>query len=464
MVWSIQIPRKLPKSTLRLQLAPRLRAITSKSTSPNNLSGHENDQSSGTEPDFEEEYEKTQKKLNWLYDIISKKELIATLATSTKECEGELERLSPLHAATQADLVEKEEKWSAFAKMHDKRQKEWASFTLKTKAIIFLSDHDNPEMHALDPLQAHVELAEENAALFRERLHLATLKKDKLEANNKLNMLQDVLEFKREGKGWLEVQRGDAITAYEDVILQWNTRSCLKNHPAQLADCPENAEDGASHTEAILKEKDLKINKLEDENQKLREQLKAKNKQLQVQVISNYKKEVIMEVGLDVLRRRQENHKPVRKRNKDIMERGNKAAHYGSPMADALRVLYVDRIAESRKWYEAQYGVTADFVVHKISTNAAAPLFIEIVYWHSAIQHFEGCSVYSEAFMLKWSKFMQTFSGKREDDAIAQWIAKYFTEDKEGIALHKGMKALYKFSYDIHKERRYAKREDTKYG
>jgi hypothetical protein len=68
--------------------------------------------------------------------------------------------------------------------------------------------------------------------------------------------------------------------------------------------------------------------------------------------------EPILKVGMDILRRKQEMVKPKAERDMAAVERGNKAAHFGTALVNARRVLS-GSVAEERTLYFELYGITA---------------------------------------------------------------------------------------------------------
>jgi len=147
------------------------------------------------------------------------------------------------------------------------------------------------------------------------------------------------------------------------------------------------------------------------------------------------------------------------KRNEGHIEAGNKAAHYGSPLADAVRVYEVDKTEKSRTWYEEQYGTVASFVFEKIGPHRG-PLFLNVLYWHGAVRNFDH--VYSVTntwrgnFMSEWRDFKEALSksGKQEDDDVATWITEYFKDNEDGKKSYARMKEEYETGYERNKERR----------
>ncbi|KAE9378762.1 hypothetical protein N431DRAFT_460090 [Stipitochalara longipes BDJ] len=321
--------------------------------------GPDNEKLLALEPNFEEQYNKTQKLLLFLVKAISKKDALVTIAASIQECQSELERLVTIHESAQIDFKETSKKYIALGKTHETRQKRWESLDVKPLAA----------------LEAQTKLAEENAALIQERLHLKRLKKDMWEAHYKVNRLKDGLEDKKEENRRLKKQRVDAITACRNAVRQWNADYQLSKRWTR------SSETSSSDLTTSSNETDLQLENVRKESQTLKDQVRARDQTIASLKLQISKTEPIYDAGLSILRRREQNMYPRWSRNEEYVEAGKKAAHYGSPLADAVRVHVVDKTEVARNWYEEQYGVTAELIMQKIG-KYWAPLFLEVLYWH----------------------------------------------------------------------------------
>ena len=189
---------------------------------------------------------------------------------------------------------------------------------------------------------------------------------------------------------------------------------------------------------STLKEKDDEIVSLRKQMCSLEETCKSDKKIITSLETRIEQDEPLLKVGMDILRRKQEMEKPKAEGDMVVVERGNKAAHFGSALADASRVVY-GSVAEERTWYCGVYGIRP-FLVFQFGPRA--PTFVEVVDWHAAVKNFQNnvkCDN-SNKFITQFKMFVDDIKSKHKLLQAAAEIETYLKDDQQGKDHYKFLK------------------------
>jgi hypothetical protein len=164
--------------------------------------------------------------------------------------------------------------------------------------------------------------------------------------------------------------------------------------------------------------------------------------------------EPLLKVGMDILRRKQEMEKPKADRDMAAIERGNKAAYFGTALADARRVVS-GSVAEEQTWYSKFYGFDASFVLENC---LGAPTFVEVCRLACSSQALP--QQYEVLSFVCVHQLFQGFYGylrsKHKVQLASANIETYLKDDQQGKQDYKNLKMWYEAAYALHKERRAA--------
>jgi hypothetical protein len=220
----------------------------------------------------------------------------------------------------------------------------------------------------------------------------------------------------------------------DDAVEQWKTINRIWD--------PSDDSDLLS-LKATLKVQGDEIASLTQEICSLEEICRSKKQIIRSLKTRIAKDEPLLKVGLDILRRKQEMGKPKAESDMAAVECGNKAAHFGSALADASRVLS-GSVAKDQTWYFEAYGFPAYSV---LDHGPTAPTFVEVVDWHAAVKNFQNNVMCDPS-----NKFIAQFKIFKDD--WSSCIETYLTEDQQGKKHYKSLKLWYEAAYTMHKQRR----------
>jgi hypothetical protein len=122
-------------------------------------------------------------------------------------------------------------------------------------------------------------------------------------------------------------------------------------------------------------------------------------------------------------------------RNKDIIILGNKAAHYGKPLADVL--LYHPNNSEKRQ-DQATFVKIYGFKPEEIWMLSGCTQLMEMVFWYSSIKSWYPNSFERQDFSLSWPKDLFKKYGEAKLEAV-----KADLKTAEQVALFKKLKTKY---------------------
>ncbi|KAE9378763.1 hypothetical protein N431DRAFT_326021 [Stipitochalara longipes BDJ] len=432
------------QATLPANMSTAIEPVTStspqlpSSTSPSPV------MSANNAPDFEAEYEKAKQNLSFFEDAITKKKELDTITESIEEHDRELKELleEQNKIRTQLELKNRDfnEKVSAF----NEKQMEWEERDVTPEDALFLpcfslqnlSCHVQEQKYRIKLAKANLAMLEESVQIYEEGLASQAI-------NDKSNCLDEESGKKRQVINSLKEREATLRKAYNEAVKQWKTKRQVSN--------PNNSLDAMS----TLEKRNTEITQLKNERSSLEAENKSGN-----ETIASLRKQIVQmkpiwEVGMEILARKREMQKPNAVRDPEVVERGNKAAHFGTALADAHRIIYGPHNFHEVAWYLSHYGFKPLFV---LLHGPQAPTFLEVVEWRAAIKHFQSTVACkdSNSFLTEFEKFKATVA-LLPTRIYSPTLESSLSEDLQGKLHYQAMKNSYEAAYKKHKERRVKK-------
>lgn len=402
--------------------------------------------------DFEAEYENLKHNLKFFDEAIPKKKDLERAVEALESATSEKSMLQEHKRQAEAVLGEKKQNWKELRTAHHINQEKWKLRAIKGDDVLFKFDN-HLEYRYFAGLGDQIEVAQENLRLLEERRQVvqAYLAIDEVRQGPKT--WQDRIDHQDQKIKKCEEEVLEMKQALHDALEQLRTNNRIRS--------PSNDSENPLLKSTRLKEKDEEIASLSkqicgwEEFRGSMEKLYESNKQtitsLEIKIEQD---EPLLKVGMDILRRKQEMEKPKADRDMAAIERGNKAAHFGTALADARRVVS-GSVAEEQAWHSKFYGFDASFV---LENGLGAPKFLEVVDWHAAVKLFHNnmrCYP-SFAFINCFKGFMDHLRSKHKVQLASADIETYLKDDQQGKQDYKNLKMWYEAAYALHKKRRAA--------
>lgn len=393
--------------------------------------------------DFEAEYENLKHNLKFFDEAIPKKKDLERAVEALESAKSEKSMLQEHKRQAEAVLGEKRQNWRELRATHDKNQQEWQRRAIKADDVLFKADHHLDWSSRSYTGLEKIEVAKENLRLLEERRQADQAHAAMIEVRQGPKTWQARIDHQDQKIKKCEEEVLKIKKALDDAVEQWTTKNRIWN-PADDSDL--------LLLKSTLKEQGDEIASLRKHICSLEETCKSDRKTIKSLETRIEQDEPLLKVGIDILRRKQEMEKPKAERDMAAIERGNKAAHYGTALADARRV--VSGSAEERTWYSEFYGpFTADFVSQ---FGPSAPTFVEVVDWHAAVKNFQKnvtCD-YSNKFITQFKIFVCELWVKHMVLLAAGGYETYLKDDQQGKNHYKILKFWYEAAYTMHKKRR----------
>ena len=392
--------------------------------------------------DFEAQYENAKHSLKFFDDAIARKKELERALHTLESAKSEKSKLQEHKQQAEAVLEEKRQKWNELCAAHDKNQQEWYLRGIKGEDVLFRVDnHFKPRCQR--GLESQIDVAKENLRLLEERRQVD---QDHAAIDRVYQVAEDwqarIAHQEEKIKG-CEDEVLKIKKALDDALEQWKTKNRIWN-PSDDSDI--------LLLKSTLKDQGNEIASLRKQICWLKETCKSDKKTITSLETKIAKDEPLLKVGMDILRRKQEMDKPKAERDMVVVERGNKAAHFGSALADASRVLS-SSVAEERTWYSEFYGFSASLVSQY---GPSAPTTVEVLDSRASVKNFQRnvtCE-YSKKFNTEFKIFVDDFRSQHMVLSDGTDIGTYLKDDKQGKEHYKSMKLWYEAAYTMHKKRR----------
>ncbi|KAN0115387.1 hypothetical protein V8E51_004931 [Hyaloscypha variabilis] len=377
-------------------------------------------------PDFEAEYEKVKQNLSFFEDAIAKKKELDGITKSIEKHKKQLEEVNAKLEAACLDFSKKNTEYTAHLPAFRFREIEWEDRDVDPDDVLYIR---NLSGHA-QKLRDRIRLARANLAMLEESL-LVEEQRVAIEAIRK-----QVVDLERIscGEGQLleklEMEEKTLRPVYEKAVALWQTK------------CHDSFSNQNRELQSTLEEKDSEIAQLKTQILSLNSTIDAKTKIIIAKEGLDLWKQPIIQVALDILASKQEEAKPKEKREEAIIEQGNKAAHNGTALADARRLLLDSpkRNAVEWTWYKQEYGASPE-IVSQIGSDS--PKTLEILDWNFSIRSFgTQHNDLKEEFELLFNKFGSILMNRQVGLNNALDMNTYL-ESSPGKKLYDKLKSLY---------------------
>jgi len=394
--------------------------------------------------DFEAQYEDAKHSLKFFDEAILKKKDLERALHALESAKSEKSKLQEHKEQAEAVPEEKRQKWRELYTAHDKKQQEWRLRGVKAEDVVFRADnYFDPRCQRGNLTESQIGFAKENLRLLEERQQV----------DNANAALDGVCKVADDWQARI-IHQDEKIESCEEEILemkktlddaveQWKEENRIRNqfNDSDLILLKSSLKDQGSEIASLRKQICLLKETCESDKKTITS--------LQTKIV---KDEPLLKVGMDILRRKQEMVKPKVERDMAAVERGNKAAHFGSALADASRVLS-GSVAEERTWYSEFYCFPAGLV---LLYGPSAPTFVEVIDWHAAVKNFQSnvtCN-YSNMFITQFKLFVDDPRSKHMVLLAGAVIETYLKDDEQGKNYYKSLRLFYKTAYNMHKKRR----------
>jgi len=297
-----------------------------------------------------------------------------------------------------------------------------------------------------EKIAAQIKMTKDNLAMLEARLQLD----DELlllhPITKALNELEGRVANKERDIQRLNEQKRVLVKEFDDAVSTWRSKYLESTEAGSKPERAPETEPKTTKLESLDKVKASKVQPPQQKNKQEISDLQNQISLLRKKIVSiegqDCRKQPIVEVGLDILARKIELSKPRGERDEAIIEQGNKAAHNGTALADARRLLLrrAKRDEEEWTWYEEEYGASPD-VVSKIGSDS--PKALEILDWRFSIRSFDTVRVgLLEDFEILFVKVAGALkSGKSTHNKAADM--NLFLETDTGKQIYDKMKTLY---------------------
>jgi hypothetical protein len=411
------------------------------------------------EPDFEAEYEKIKQNLTFFQDAITKKKQLDDIKQQIEQHKQELEVLEEERITVRLATKQSHETRLCMLADFDSKARKWLEGSMNSKDVMLSEIQQDvivgysKDLHKnRQEVEGKIKLAKENVELLQQQVQLYECTIEWSNLMTQLTELGDRVRSEKVVVDELEKEQRMLRIAHRVAVEQWKTK-----YQAQAQNISNSLD--ILQLNCNIKEKDLKIDDLENQLTSLWKTANAKDK-----TISSLRKQIadmqpIHDVSMDILNRRQELQRPKSCRNYGIIELGNKAAHYGSALADAQRISKIEGVQAGMEltWYEKDYGFRPEFV---LNVGEHVPKFVEILDWHAAVKHFQpsAFSIFEKGkddnalrFVSTFAHFkkavISTYTGPRSLETFVNGIG--FGGEKREL-----LQRCYQRAYREHKEKR----------
>jgi hypothetical protein len=393
---------------------------------------------------------------------------VESLSTNVQAVKTELDNLK-------ADLTKNEEE-------HRAKTKEWRAKDNKVQRVMFDADvASNDSYENQEDLEGAAQLAEENAALFRQKLVLRQSSSEIKFKGYSITALESSLSKKKELQLILENQLKKSTDDFykgrekyqQKLQADLNSSSiaislgsqvkCLKLDVMDKEGTTKEQNMRIVDAEAFVKSKDDTT----DSHQatiapfcsESEPPVPTGDRAVDIQVQQAYKRGrnaafnqlgPLTTAGQYIRGRKLEWESD--NKNQKLVELGNKASHYGMALADAT--LYQSFCPNKRKdpgLYTAFYGLHPDF----IWKNQKCTLLLDILDWRGAMKDFyppfsSHRTTYPETTFSKLcNKFMASIEAELTTWTVAS-LNKYLKDNEKGVQMYKDLMAHHAAGLKMH--------------
>jgi len=280
-------------------------------------------------PNFGEEYEKLTQKLAFFEEAKAKNDL-EVFTKSMDKHKREIQEISSKKAAVELEFEPKRLEFCAILSAFDKKETEWKRRGIDACKILFVPRIRQEDIfHNAQEFKDRIKLGKENLDMLEARLSLAEHVAATESFLKVLSDLKDDIVSKKKAVKGLEEEEKILRKEYDGAVDQWRIKYEVSN-PTSISEVGE--------LRFEVEAKDLEISNLNKQIAAMNNAANAQNTTTSFLSNNITENRPIHDVGLAILERRCELQKLKSDRNQAIIERRNKAAHFGSALADAHRV------------------------------------------------------------------------------------------------------------------------------
>ena len=393
------------------------------------------------EIDLVSEYEKAKANVAMLKRILAIKKQKDEQQLSLSKSQAEVKSLAANFQAAKTELDILKAGLTKDEEEHRAKAEEWRAKNSEIQRIIFNTDMaSNDFADNEDDLEGAAQLAEENAALFRQKLALRKFSSEIKCKCQEITSLESSLSKKEELHLILENQLKRSTDdfykgreEYQQKLQADLNSSCIA---VSLGSQVKRLKPDVMGKDGTIKERNMKIVEVEPI-------VKSKDDITDYQrgLISAFYQLVPLTTAGQFIRGRKLEWERETK-NQKLVELGNKASHYGMALADAT--LYQSFCPNKRsdpELYIAFYGHHPDF----IWKNQECTLLLDILDWRGAMKDFYPPFSYHRTtypttmFSKLCNKFMTDLNPESTTWTVAS-LNEYLKDNEKGVNVYKALK------------------------
>ena len=292
-------------------------------------------------PNFEVECEKAKQHLSFFEDAIAKKKELDDVTKSIEEHDRALKDLLEEKNRADSEREAKTKQFELSVSPFKEKESKWHAQKPSLKDILYLPICGESQVEAIPRIRGQIKLAKENLALLE--VHLETKEKSALlqASHHAIEVLEEGIATEKKVGETLKEDEKRLAKDFNDAVSTWRTNYS------------ESSSTKANNTLAPKSgstPKDIEVADLKAEILSLNATIDAKTKKIASIEGEDCRKQPIVQIGLDILVRKREQSKPQAERDEAIIEQGNKAAHNGTALADARRLLLNSDTRDEKEW------------------------------------------------------------------------------------------------------------------
>jgi len=381
-----------------------------------------------TKEEIASEYEKTKANLGLLENLLQQEKQKEFQEQVTSESKAEVKDISKKFNAAKTELDDKQATLDKTVEEHATKVGEWKQNSINLEGILFkdevpsVTSSDND-----DDLERAAELAQLNAVLLNQKLAIRQqLSAAKIKRTN-FKSLQNTISAKDEMHRTLDVQ----LTKLDEQIA---------------TGCQKYQQNLESQLKAITGHMGTKTEDSFTSCEKERAQAYNEGRLSASRLLLP-----LADAGQSVRGRKLEWEKNTTK-NQALVQRGNKAAHYGMALADAslYQNFYPEPRTDSDTFIEI-YGVHPDFVWENQNCKAC----LNILDWRGGMKDYRTSPNYRSTYSLSnFHALSKDFFIQLKADSSSWKVAnlnQYLQDDVKGSMMYKNLKEEHDSTLAKHK-------------